>query len=93
VDNKDIEERPNDKVQDDTVQIEKENITSIEENVEPKNEKIIIDAASDETIPPLTSKRGFPNRKSNKIEDISKYDERAELAFKVKKSELDGGNF
>ena len=93
VDNKNIEERPNDKVQDDTVQIEKENITSIEENVEPKNEEIIIDATSDETIPSLTPKRGFPNRKSNKIEDISKYDEKAELAFREKKNELNGGNF
>jgi hypothetical protein len=93
VDNKDIEERPNDKVQDDTIQIEKENITSIEENVESKSEEIIIDATSDETIPSLTPKRGFPNRKSNKIEDISKYDEKAELAFREKKNELDGGNF
>jgi hypothetical protein len=80
-------------VQDDTIQIEKENITSIEENVESKSEEIIIDATSDETIPPLTSKRGFPNRKSNKIEDISKYDEKAELAFREKKNELNGGNF
>jgi hypothetical protein len=75
----DIQERPDDKIE-----IPKENITSIEEDIESKTEEIVIDATSDETIPPLTQKRGFPNRKSNKIEDISKYDEKAELAFKEK---------
>jgi len=75
----DIQERPDDKIE-----IPKENITSIEEDVESKTEEIVIDATSDETIPSLTPKRGFPNRKSNKIEDISKYDEKAELAFKEK---------
>jgi hypothetical protein len=93
VDNKDIEERPDDKVPDDTIQIEKENITSIEENIEPKSEEVDIDATTKGTDLPLTPKRGFPNRKSNKIEDISKYDEKAELAFREKKNELNGGNF
>jgi len=74
-----VEERKDDKIE-----IPKENITSIEEDVESKIEEIVIDAASDETIPPLTPRRGFPNRKSNKIKDISKYDEAAELAFKEK---------
>jgi hypothetical protein len=73
------------------VQIEKENITEIEEK-EPVEEPIIIDEASGESIPPISKgKRGFPVRKS-KTEDISKYDEAAELAFKEKR-ELDGGKF
>ena len=93
VDNKDIEERPNNKVQDDTIQIEKENITSIEENIEPKSEEVDLNATTKGTDLPLTPKRGFPNRKSNKVEDISKYDEKAELAFREKKNELNGGNF
>ena len=93
VDNKNIEERPDDKVQDDTIQIEKENITSIEENIEPKSEEVDLNATIKGTDLPLTPKRGFPNRKSNKVEDISKYDEKAELAFREKKNELDGGNF
>lgn len=93
VDIADIEERPNGKVQDNTVQIEKENITSIEENIEPKSEEVIIDTTTEGTTLPLTPKRGFPNRKSNKVEDISKYDEKAELAFREKKNELNGGNF
>jgi hypothetical protein len=77
------------KLDKDKVEIEKENITEIEERVE---EPIIIDEASGESIPPISkSKRGFPVRKS-KTEDISKYDEAAELAFKEKK-ELDGGKF
>jgi len=50
-----------------TVEIPKENITTIETGSgEPKK------------------KRGFPNRKT-KVEDISKYDEKAELAFREKK--------
>jgi len=71
------------------VEIEKENITEIEDPVE---EPIVIDEASGESIPPISKgKRGFPVRKT-KAEDISKYDEAAELAFKEKK-ELDGGKF
>jgi hypothetical protein len=77
------------KLDKDKVEIEKENITEIEEPVE---ESIIIDEASGESIPPISKgKRGFPVRKT-KAEDISKYDEAAELAFKEKK-ELDGGKF
>jgi hypothetical protein len=73
------------------VEIEKENIAEIEEK-EPVEEPIIIDDVSGESIPPISKgKRGFPVRKS-KTEDISKYDEAAELAFKEKK-ELDGGKF
>lgn len=50
-----------------TVEIPKENITTIE-TVSAQTKK----------------KRGFPNRKS-KLEDISKYDAEAELAFREKK--------
>jgi hypothetical protein len=57
-------------VPDDTIQIEKENITSIEENIEPKSEEVDIDATTKGTDLPLTPKRGFPNRKSNKIETL-----------------------
>jgi hypothetical protein len=64
------------------VQIEKDNITEIEEK-EPEEEPIIIDEASGESIPPISKgKRGFPNRKSKKLEP--KYDYEAELAFKQK---------
>jgi hypothetical protein len=64
------------------VEIEKENITEIEEK-EPVEEPIIIDDASGESIPPISKgKRGFPNRKSKELEP--KYDYEAELAFKQK---------
>jgi len=64
------------------VEIEKENIAEIEEK-EPEEEPIIIDDASGESIPPISKgKRGFPNRKSKKLEP--KYDYEAELAFKQK---------
>lgn len=76
-----------------TVEVDKENITAIEETPLPNENEILLDAATGETIPVISNKkRGFPNRKS-KIEDISKYDEKAELAFREKKNELDGGNF
>jgi hypothetical protein len=86
-------ERQASEVENDTIKVEKENIVAIEENLQPKQEEIVIDEASGETIPPITTKgkRGFPVRKS-KAEDISKYDEAAELAFKERK-ELDGGKF
>ena len=72
----------------DKVEIAKENITKIEQ---PAEESIVIDGASGESIPPISkSKRGFPVRKT-KTEDISKYDEKSELAFKEKR--LDGGDF
>ena len=65
-------------VSDDSVEIEKENIVDIEEKEEP----IIIDSASGESIPPISkSKRGFPNRKS-KIDSM--YVDDAELAFRKK---------
>jgi hypothetical protein len=68
------------------VEVDKENITEME-----NEENIVISEASGETIPPITKgKRGFPVRKT-KTGDISKYDEKAELAFKEKK--LDGGDF
>lgn len=74
---------------DSKVEIEKENITEIE----PQEEPIVIDGASGESIPPIAKpKRGFPVRKT-KAEDISKYDEAAELAFREKEKNLDGGNF
>jgi hypothetical protein len=64
------------------VEIEKDNITEIEEK-EPEEEPIIIDEASGESIPPISKgKRGFPNRKSKELEP--KYDYEAELAFKQK---------
>jgi hypothetical protein len=75
------------KLDEDRIEIEKENITQIEE------EPIVIDGASGESIPPISKgKRGFPVRKT-KAEDISKYDEGAELAFREKEKKLDGGNF
>jgi len=75
-----------------SVQVDKENIVAIEER-EPKEQAIMIDGTSGETIPPITkSKRGFPNRKTKDID--SKYDEKSELAFREKKDDsLDGGNF
>ena len=64
------------------VEIQKDNITEIEEK-EPVEEPIIIDEASGESIPPISKgKRGFPNRKSKELEP--KYDYEAELAFKQK---------
>jgi hypothetical protein len=74
------------KKEEQTVEVNKENITEIQ-----VEENIVISEASGETIPPITKgKRGFPVRKT-KTEDISKYDEKAELAFKEKR--LDGGDF
>ena len=68
-----------------TVEVNKENITAIEETPLPNENEILLDAATGETIPVISNKkRGFPNRKS-KIEDISKYDAEAELAFREKK--------
>jgi len=68
-----------------SVQVNKENIASIEAN--EKVEDIVIDGASGETIPPLEQdpkkKRGFPNRKS-KMEP--KYDYDAEFAFREKEN-------
>ena len=67
----------------DKVEIAKENIVQIEENV-PEQEAIVIDQASGESIPPITkSKRGFPNRKS-KIDSM--YVDGAELAFRKKEN-------
>jgi hypothetical protein len=78
------------KLDEDKIEIEKENIAEIEE---PTEEPIVIDSASGESIPPISKgKRGFPVRKT-KAEDISKYDEGAELAFREKQNKLDGGNF
>jgi len=74
------------KKEEQTVEVNKENITEIQ-----VEENIVISEASGETIPPITTgKRGFPVRKT-KTQDISKYDEKAELAFKEKR--LDGGDF
>ena len=67
----------------DKVEIDKENIVEIEENV-PEQEPIVIDEASGESIPPISkSKRGFPNRKS-KIDSM--YVDDAELAFRKKEN-------
>ena len=67
----------------DKVEIAKENIVQIEENI-PEQEPIVIDEASGESIPPiLKSKRGFPNRKS-KIDSM--YVDDAELAFRKKEN-------
>ena len=86
---------------DHTVQVEKENIASIEENVESKPEDILIDGTSGETIPPITvhiapgvyeEHHGAEAEAIIKLEP--KYDYDAEYAFKEKsKKELDGGNF
>jgi predicted Holliday junction resolvase-like endonuclease len=67
-----------------SVQIPKENIATVEENVESE-EQIVIDEASGESIPPIgksKSKRGFPNRKSKAVKPNYDYD--AEFAFKEK---------
>jgi len=67
----------------DKVEIPKENIVEIEENI-PEQESIVIDEASGESIPPISkSKRGFPNRKS-KIDSM--YVDDAELAFRKKEN-------
>jgi hypothetical protein len=67
----------------DKVEIDKENIVQIEENI-PEQEPIVIDEASGESIPPISkSKRGFPNRKS-KIDSM--YVDDAELAFRKKEN-------
>jgi uncharacterized pyridoxamine 5'-phosphate oxidase family protein len=67
----------------DKVEIDKENIVQIEENI-PEQESIVIDEASGESIPPISkSKRGFPNRKS-KIDSM--YVDDAELAFRKKEN-------
>jgi hypothetical protein len=55
----------------DTVEVPKENLVTIEEDVATTNKK-----------------KGFPRREADRI---SKYDEKAELAFKEKR--LDGGDF
>jgi hypothetical protein len=69
-------------VPDDMVEVEKENITTVEENVPIEEEPIVIDDASGESIPPISKKkRGFPNRKS-KIDSM--YVDDAELAFRKK---------
>ena len=86
------EDKDSKKLDEDRVEIEKENLTEIKEEPVPEEEDIIIDETSGETIPPLgRGKRGFPNRKSNKLEP--KYDYDAEYAFKEKKNDLDGGKF
>ena len=72
-------------VPDDVVEVEKENITTVEENVPAEEEPIVIDDASGESIPPISKKkRGFPNRKS-KIDSM--YVDGAELAFRKKENE------
>ena len=73
-----------DPVPDDMVEVEKENITTVEENVPIEEEPIVIDDASGESIPPISkNKRGFPNRKS-KIDSM--YVDDAELAFRKKEN-------
>jgi hypothetical protein len=72
-------------VPDDMVEVEKENITTVEENIPAEEEPIVIDDASGESIPPISKKkRGFPNRKS-KIDSM--YVDDAELAFRKKENE------
>lgn len=66
------------KLDEDSIEIEKENITQMEE-------PIVIDGTSGESIPPISKgKRGFPNRKS-KIDSM--YVDDAELAFRKKENE------
>ena len=70
----------NDNIVLDSIKIEKENITEIEER---PMEDIIIDGASGESIPPITKgKRGFPNRKTKEL--TPKYDYEDEFAFREK---------
>jgi hypothetical protein len=72
-------------VPDDMVEVEKENITTVEENIPAEEEPIVIDDASGESIPPISKKkRGFPNRKS-KIDSM--YVDDSELAFRKKENE------
>jgi len=69
------------KLDENKIQIEKENITEIEEK--PVEEPIIIDEASGESIPPISKgKRGFPNRKTKEL--TPKYDYEDEFAFREK---------
>jgi hypothetical protein len=71
-------------VDDNSIEIEKQNIVEIEDKQTPIEEPpIIIDDASGESIPPI-KKRGFPNRKS-KIDSM--YVDDAELAFRKKENE------
>jgi hypothetical protein len=88
---------PKVKEEDNKVHVEKENIAEIKE--EPQ---IVIDEASGETIPPITSKRvehhapGIFSEHHEVEEPVKKlepkYDYDAEYAFKEKKK-LDGGDF
>jgi iron uptake system EfeUOB component EfeO/EfeM len=84
------------------VEVDKENITTIDERVESKKEEIIIDSASGETIPPIEvhhspgvyeEHHDITPEVAKKIEP--KYDYDAEFAFAEKKKEkgLDGGAF
>jgi hypothetical protein len=74
------------KVDDNSIEIQKQNIVEIEDKQPPIEESpIIIDDASGESIPPISKKkRGFPNRKS-KIDSM--YVDDAELAFRKKENE------
>jgi hypothetical protein len=87
------------KPKEETVEVEKENIAVVEET---KEEEIIIDEASGETIPPLVSKRTehhapgvytehheITEEPKKKLEP--KYDYGAEFAFKEKN--VDSGHF
>jgi len=84
----------------DRVEIAKENITSIEDTVAPKEEQIIIDEASGESIPPLTVHVAPGVYEEHHPEPVKKlepkYDYDEEFAFKEKKEKkqkLDGGDF
>jgi hypothetical protein len=90
------EKKKQDKVVEETdkVEINKQNITSIDENIQ-QSENIVIDEASGETIPPLRVQQA-PGVYTEHHDDESKkklqprYDYEAEYAFKEKR---DAGTF
>ena len=94
------EKKPDEEeVKDDRVEIPKNNITSIDEN---EQKEIVIDAASGETIPPLTVHQSpgvyteFHEAEQPVKKLEPKYDYEEEFAFKEKKAKqvkLDGGDF
>jgi hypothetical protein len=81
-----------------TVEVDKGNITSIEEKIDEKPQEIIIDEVTEEKIPPIVEHHA-PGVYSEHHEVVKKlepkYDYSAEFAFREKKDkkDLDGGTF
>ena len=95
------EKKPDEEIENDRVEIPKNNITSIDEN---EQKEIVIDAASGETIPPLTVHQSpgvyteFHEAEQPVKKLEPKYDYEEEFAFKEKEKKakqvkLDGGDF